>query len=68
MMLNADDYRRRAERLEKLARETPNPVVRKALYSIAATWRALAEHATDPACRPLPRGNARADQARSSRA
>ncbi len=61
MILNAEDYRQRAESLEKLARETPNRVVRKSLCSIAATWRALADHATHATWRPSLRGNASAD-------
>jgi hypothetical protein len=45
MFVNADDYRRRAEKLEKLAEQTPNECLRKSFYSIAAHWRALADSA-----------------------
>ena len=43
MFVNADDYRRRAENLEKLAEKTPNECLRRSLYSIAANWRAVAK-------------------------
>jgi len=46
MFVNADDYRRRAEKLEKLAEQTPNDCLRKSFYSIAANWRALADSAS----------------------
>jgi hypothetical protein len=49
MILNANDYRRRAQALEQLARETPDPIVRKSLYSVAAKWRALADQAAGQA-------------------
>ena len=52
MILNAEDYRRRAQTLEQLARDTPDPVVRKSLYSVAANWRALADQAAGQAGRP----------------
>ena len=42
MIVNADDYRQRAAKLEQLARQTPNECLRKSLYSIAANWRAVA--------------------------
>jgi hypothetical protein len=45
MFVNADDYRRRAEKLEKLAEKTPNECLRRSLYSIAANWRAVADTA-----------------------
>ena len=45
MYVDADDYRRRAEKLEKLAEQTPNDSLRKSLCSIAANWRALANSA-----------------------
>jgi hypothetical protein len=47
MFVNADDYRRRAEKLEKLAEQTPNECLRKSFYSIAANWRALADSGHD---------------------
>ena len=43
MFVNADDYRERADKLEKLAAETPNESLRKSLTSIAANWRQVAE-------------------------
>jgi hypothetical protein len=55
MFVNADDFRRRAEKLEKLAEQTPNDCLRKSFYSIAANWRALADSAT-AAPRSLARG------------
>ena len=42
MFVTADDYLRRAEKLEKLAEQTPNECLRKSFYSIAASWRAAA--------------------------
>jgi hypothetical protein len=45
MFVNADDYRRRAEKLEQLARETPNECLKKSFTSIAASWRAVADSA-----------------------
>jgi hypothetical protein len=45
MFVNADDYRRRAEKLERLAEQTPNGCLRKSFYSIAASWRAVADSA-----------------------
>ena len=55
MFVNADDFRRRAEKLEKLAEQTPNQCLRKSFYAIAANWRALAESAPDQRP-PLARG------------
>ena len=43
MFVTADDYLRRAEKLEKLAAETPNECLRKSFTSIAASWRAAAD-------------------------
>jgi hypothetical protein len=43
MFVTADDYLRRAEKLEKLAAETPNECLRKSFTSIAANWRAAAD-------------------------
>jgi hypothetical protein len=68
MILNADDYRRRAQALEKLARDTRDPVVRKSLCSVAANWRALAEQAAGEACHPLRRATTSAGQAPPARA
>ena len=45
MFVNADDYRRRAEKLEKLAEKTSNECLRRSFYSIAANWRAVADTA-----------------------
>jgi hypothetical protein len=56
MFVNAHDYRRRAEKLEQLAAQTPNDCLRKALTSIAANWRAVADSIQDqrPALAPRP--------------
>ena len=57
MFVNADDYRRRAQKLEELAAQTPNECLRKALTSIAANWRGVADSLEDewrsPAKGPL---------------
>jgi hypothetical protein len=42
MFINADDYRQRAEKLEKLAEQTPSESLKQSLTSIAANWRAVA--------------------------
>lgn len=47
MFINADDYRRRAAKLEKLAEQTPNACLKKSLRSIAANWRAVADSMQD---------------------
>jgi hypothetical protein len=47
MFVNADDYRRRALKLEELAAQTPNECLRKALTSIAANWRGVADSLRD---------------------
>ena len=51
MFVNADDYRRRAAKLEELAAQTPNECLRKALTSIATNWRGVADSLQDE---PLP--------------
>ncbi len=43
MFINADDYRQRAEKLEKLAEQTPSESLKQSLTSIAANWRAVAD-------------------------
>ena len=57
MFVNADDYRRRAADLEKLAEQTPNECLRRSFYSIAANWRAAADvlehHPPSPPKAPL---------------
>ena len=41
--MNAQDYRRRADSIERFARQAHLPQTRTALEAIAASWRAMAE-------------------------
>ena len=57
MFVTAEDYLRRAEKLEKLAEQTPNECLRKSFTSIATNWRkaaaALQHHRPAPPKEPL---------------